>query len=481
MSRIVRNYLYNAAYQLLVLLVPVITAPYLSRTLGAANLGIYSFVNSSGSIVTSISLLGIYSYGNRQTAYVRDSKDELTRTFWELMCTRLILGTAGTAIYAVYILCNRNVSLYLILYYPFILAQFLDCSWVYVGLEDMRPPVMKNFATKLITVIGIFLFVRKKEDVWIYILLLAVTTLAANVSIYFQLPRYIGRCRVNPRNMLHHVKGSIHLFLPQLALILYLQIDKVMLKWLTGTTSPISYYDQAEKIIYIPLTLITVMSSVMMPRLANEFKKKNHKVMESLLLKAGKYTLFLALPMMTGIFLIARQFIPWYLGDGFLPSAYAMMILAPIILFTSLSEISGIQYFTATNQIHVLIKSNVSALTVNIAVNAALIPAYGYAGAAVATVLSSLVAVCIQYYHLTRQMNVRPLLKSGLNYLAASSVMAVMICFPTRRMEAAPFTTFLQVLTGVTVYGLILWTAKDEMLMELLSTAAKKIRKGKGD
>ena len=185
--------------------------------------------------------------------------------------------------------------------------------------------------------------------------------------------------------------------------------------------------------------------------------------------------------MMTGIFLIARQFIPWYLGDGFLPSAYAMMILAPIILFTSLSEISGIQYFTATNQIHVLIKSNVSALTVNIAVNAALIPAYGYAGAAVATVLSSLVAVCIQYYHLTRQMNVRPLLKSGLNYLAASSVMAVMICFPTRRMEAAPFTTFLQVLTGVTVYGLILWTAKDEMLMELLSTAAKKIRKGKGD
>lgn len=484
MSKIVRNYIYNAAYQILVLLVPIITAPYLSRTLGASNLGIYSFVNSSGSIITSLSLLGIYAYGNRQTAYVRDNRDELTRTFWELMFTRLILGVIGTTIYVVYILFNRNFSFYFLIYYPFILAQFIDCSWVYVGLEDMRPAVMKNFVSKVANVIGIFLFVRKKEDVWIYILLLAMTALLSNMSIYFQLPKYIDRRKGGHRelltNMLHHIKGSVFLFLPQAALLLYLQIDKIMIKWLTGTTSQVSFYDQAEKIIYIPLTLITVMSTVMMPRIANEFKKNNRQVIQALLTKAGKVTLFMAFPLMAGLFTVSRQFIPWYLGDEFISSAYAMMILAPIVVFNSLSGISGVQYFTATNQINALMKSNGSAVITNIIINLILIPKYGYLGAAVATVFSSLILVWIQYYILNRQMNIKTLLKPGFRYFTVSAVMVAAIYIPTRKMAAHPVTTLLQVMIGASVYFLILFCVKDDTIIECLTIVKSKFIRNNG-
>lgn len=475
MGKLKKNYIYNIMYQLLVILTPIITAPYLVRVLGASNLGIYSYVNSSGSIVTTISLLGIYAYGNRQIAYVRDNKDELTRTFWELEFVHLVLGLVGTGFYILYICFNKEYSFYFMIYFPYVFAQFIDCSWIYVGLEDMKTTVLKNFLTKLINVLGIFLFVKSADDVWVYIFMVAITTLIANISVYSQLPRYIGWPQANLRNTIMHIKGSINLFLPQVASLFYLQVDKVMLEWLTGTTEQVSFYDQAEKIITIPLTFITVMSTVMMPRIANEFKKNNRDTIENLLLKTGRFTLFMAFPMMVGLFCVSKHFIPWYLGSEYIPSAYAMMILSPIVVLNSLAGISGAQYFTATNQIGILMKAYISAAIMNMVVNAILIPRYGYAGAAVASVLSSLVSVCIQYWYLSKQINIRPLVKYAIRYSVFSFIMGWVIYIMTRNMESIPLTTVIQIGIGFVVYVVVCLVGMDSSLMEILSTFYRKI------
>ena len=105
-----------------------------------------------------------------------------------------------------------------------------------------------------------------------------------------------------------------------------------MIGWLTNGTSQISYYDQAEKIVIIPLTFITVLSTVMMPRIANEFKRGNQTVIGGLLEKAAGYSMFLALPMMFGLMGIAYKFIPWYLGRAFMATAKAVVILSPMVI-----------------------------------------------------------------------------------------------------------------------------------------------------
>lgn len=475
MGKIAKNYLYTAAYQILVLIAPIITAPYLARVLGAANLGIYSYVNSSGNIITTLTLLGIYAYGNRQTAYVRENRDDLTSTFWELELIRFFLGAIGTVIYFLYGLANTEYHLYFSIYYPYILAQFLDCSWVYVGLENMKPAVMKNFITKLVNIAGIFIFVKSENDLWIYIFLLAVTTLIANLSIYMQLPRYIDKPKIHTRMLPVHLKGSLALFLPQVASLFYLQVDKVMLEWLTGTTSQVSFYDQAEKIVTIPLSLITVISSVVMPRLANEHQKGNLHEIQSLLLRAGKYALCMAMPMMLGLFCISQQFIPWYLGEEFYSTSIAIMILTPIILLNSLSGISGKQFFTATNQTNILLKAYVTAAVMNILVNLLLIPRYGYVGAAIATVLSSLSSVIIQYHYLVRQVNVKKLLNYGFKYFAGAFIMGLCICLFSWRLEAKILTTLVQVLAGSAVYFLYLFLTKDSVLREIFCKLKIKI------
>lgn len=463
---------------MLVLLAPIVTAPYLSRVLGASNLGIYSYVNSSGNIITTLSLLGIYAYGNRQTAYVRDNKSELTKTFWELEITRVILGTIGTAIYALYGIFNPEHKWYFLIYYPYILAQFIDCSWVYVGLEDMKPAVIKNFITKVINIIGIFVFVKNRDDVWKYIFMLAITTLIANISVYSQLHYYIykpnGDSKPDIKKIGYHIKGSLFLFLPQVASLFYLQVDKVMLKWISGETSQVSFYDYAEKMINIPLSIITVLSTVMMPRIANEFKKNNTDVIRNLLIKAGRYALLMTFPLMIGMFCIAQQFIPWYLGDEFFPTAIAMMILSPIVLFNSLSGISGAQYFTATNQIKILMKAYISAAVINICINAVLIPQFGYIGAAVATLCSSLISVVVQFYYLNKQHDVKILWRFGFKYFIGGVLMGLIVYFVSKDMKARAITTIIQTLIGFCVYIGYLLLIKDNIFNEVLGRGIKR-------
>ena len=476
MGRIARNYLYNIAYQLLVIITPIITAPYLARVLGDQNLGIYSYVSSSGNVITTLSLLGIYAYGNRQAAYVRDSRETLTQTCWEIMLTRGVLGLIGTVLYGIYAWLNHAFTFYFLIYYPYILAQFLDCSWLFVGVEDMRPAVMKNFFARLVNVAGIFLLVRSREDVWIYLLLLALTLLTADLSVYFQLPKYVDRPREDRRNIPAHIRGSLHLFLPQVAALFYLQVDKVLLEWLTGSTSQVAYYDQAEKLINIPLTLITVTSTVMMPRLANEFRNGRKDQIQALLEKAGRFTLLMAFPLMFGLACIARQLIPWYLGDAFLSTATGMLLLSPIVLFNSLAGISGQQYFTATDQTEILLRAYGSAALLNVAADLLLIPSMGYAGAAIASVLSSLVSVLIQYSVLRRQVSLRALPGAGVRYGVGGLVMAGVLLLLYHAAPAAPLTTVAQILTGAAVYLVYLILLRDSLLREALTLLRRRGR-----
>lgn len=480
-NRLVKNYLYNFTYQLFVLAVPLVTAPYLARVLGAENLGIYTYIHSSTNIISTICLLGIYNYGNRQIAYLRNDPRQVNINFWELMITRLIMAVVGTSIFLIYS-ATSEYFLCFILYFPYFLTSFIDCSWLFVGMEDMKPTVVKNFFVKLLGVICVFSVVKQLEDLQKYIFLLAISTLLANLSVYVHIKKYVSKPQFSLKSIPNHVKGASWLFLPQVASLIYLQVDKVMLEWLTGETAQISFYDQAEKLVTIPLTVISVLSTVMMPRIATEFKNGEKKQIESLINKAGLFSMFMAMPMTFGIASLASKLIPWYLGDEFVPTIFAMILMSPLIVFNTLAGLSGTQYFTATDQIGILMKAYISAAVCNIIVNVLLIPHYGYVGAAVATLLSSMVSVVVQYYFFRKQINLKTLIRPSIKYLLYSSIMALIIFIITRKMDAIPTTTCLQIIIGIVVYvGLILVTKDPILKLVNIQCKVTKIRRTNND
>ncbi|EET58745.1 polysaccharide biosynthesis protein [Marvinbryantia formatexigens DSM 14469] len=392
------------------------------------------------------------------------------------MCLRFFLGIIGSIVYCVCALISDYAILFAF-YYAYYFGNVIDCTWFFVGVEDMKIPALKNTIAKLIATIGIFIAVKESDDLWKYILLLALSNLVGMIISYPQLKKYLYPLRPNFKSFPKHYVGALMLFLPSLVSTIYLQVDKVMIEWLTNDTAQISFYDQAEKIVLIPLTFITVLSNVMMPRIANEFSNNNKEKINELLTKACRASLFMAFPLMFGIAGISNCFIPWYLGDEFSATSTALMILAPIVLSNTLIGISGTQYFIATNQIKILLLSNSLAAVMNILVNALMIPKFGYIGAAVATLISNYTLVLVQYYVLSKQISIRKMFSNTLRYLIASMIMFVFVFGLNFICKPAPSVTVIQILLGAIVFFGIMFVIKDELTGEIVIQIKRRIKR----
>lgn len=468
MGKITRNYLYNLFFQMLVLILPLILSPYLVRVLGSDQLGIFSFVTSTANIVVTIGLLGTYNYGCRQIAYTRDSADDVNSTYKQILTIRILLGVVLTVVYGLVCCIEREYAWYFIIYYAWVLSMIIDPSWFFVGQEDMRATAVKNSAVRLISLVLIFLLVNDKDDLFMYLAIMGFSALICNIILFFQIKKYKVTYTISLDKAVFHLKGSLALFWPQVATLLYLQVDKIMLKYLTDDISQVSFYDYGEKIVTIPLTLITTLSTVMMPRIANEFANHNMDAMRKLLIKAGEFSMMLAMPMMFGIAICANKLIPWYLGDAYFPSILVIILVSPIIVTNSLSGISGNQYLVATNQTKALLKAYVSAAVLNMFINAILIPKYGCNGAAIATVVAATISVFIQYYHVHKQLHISVFFRFSMKYFVYSIPMGIGVYWIGTKSAATPITSILQVLIGAFIYFVVLLAMRDKNLLMVL-------------
>lgn len=467
MNKLAKNYIYNLLYQIFVIIVPLITMPYLARVLHSDNLGIYSYVTSCASIINTVGLIGLYNYGNRQVAYTRDNYFELNSTFSEIMSIRIVLCIFASIIYFVWAFISEY-TVYFIIYFPWLLTGFIDISWFFAGIENMGPMVLKNFLIKLLNVIFIFVFVKNENDLWKYFALISLISLLANLSMYIQLKGKIEKFNFSLINCKKHLLSALLLFLPQLASLFYLQVDKVMLKWFTGDASQVAFYDQAEKIVNIPFTVVTALSVVMMPRIANEFRNGRLSSIKEYVKKSANFSMMVSIPILFGLDAIADKFIPWYLGNEYLPVVNAIWIISPIIITNTLVNISGTQYLTAVNKTRDLTISNIFAAAVNIIINSILIPFCGFYGAAIATVFSSLCCVVIQLYIMNKDIGIFRIIIGMWRYCISALVMFIILNIVSIFISPTFCGTLIMVLLGIIVYFLLLFIFKDEFFTIIL-------------
>lgn len=463
MNKLVKNYIYNTLYQIFLIVVPLITAPFLTRTLSSNSLGIYDYVNSIVSIITTFGLLGLQSYGYRQIAYFRDNKLLANKEFSSIFQLRVLLLAIITIIYLP-VVCQLEYKNFFLIQYALIAAQFLDVSWVFIGFEDLGIVSFRNFIAKFITVVGIFIFIKDDSGLWIYFALFAFITLITTISIYPMMRKHVRFQKTNIKESFKHLVPTTKLFIPQIATLLYLQFDKIMLKQITESASQVAYYAYAEKIINIPLAVITALGTVMMPRLANLHSNNNKEVISQYLKKTIEFAMFLSIPMMAGLIAISKGFIPWYLGEEYLASAIAIVVLSPLCILNALTNILGAQYLTAINKTNVLTIAYYSAAIINIVLNAILIPHYGYIGAAIATVVCSLVSVIIQYIYVRKEIALTGILKQIAKNTLSAVVMFVATSLIAKIAPVTIWATALEIAVGCISYVAVSFVLKDEIL-----------------
>ena len=155
-----RNLILNTAYQILTMITPFITAPYVSRVLGVDGVGIYSYTGSIQYYFTMLAALGTASYGTREIARNRNNKAQRSKLFWEIELLTVFTTLASLCIWCLILVASTNYRIYLLACTFNIIAVLFDISWFYAGLEHFEHTVLQNSIFKILVIIAIFAFVK---------------------------------------------------------------------------------------------------------------------------------------------------------------------------------------------------------------------------------------------------------------------------------------------------------------------------------
>ncbi|WP_024862504.1 polysaccharide biosynthesis C-terminal domain-containing protein [Pediococcus acidilactici] len=471
--KVVKNYLYNAFYQIFVLLVPLVTTPYLSRVLGPQGVGINSYTNSIIQYFILAGSIGIGMYGNRQIAFVRDNKEELTKTFYEIFFLRIITIAIAYVFFIVFLLLTKEYRLYYIAQSISIIAAAFDISWFFMGVENFAVTIFRNLVIKILSLICIFAFVKSFGDLFIYIAILSLSLLFGNLTLFPSLKRYVGKVDWKKLNVLKHLAPSISLFIPQIAIQIYLVVNKTMLGSLDSVVAA-GYFDQSDKVVKLVLAIVTATGTVMLPHVANAYMRGDIAKTKQSLYNSFSFVTALSVPMMFGLMAVAKKFVPLFFSNKFRAIIPLMQMESIVILIIAWGSALGVQYLLPTNQNKSYTLSVVLGAIVNIVINVPLILFLGAFGSTIATVCSEMAVSGYQLFAIRQQISYKKLFHDFGKYMLAGFLMFVCVVFLDNKLSCSWISLGLEVVMGALIYLGMLLILKVDILGE-----AKKVLKEK--
>lgn len=471
-----RNFLYNTAYQVFTMITPFITAPYTARVLEADGVGLQSYISSVTSYFTIIAMLGTVTYGQREIARNRDDKRGQSRVFWEIAIVRLIALMIVMIPWACLIFTSEQYGVYYVASTITLVAVFFDISWFYAGIENFKMVVVRNFFVKIAAIVSLFLFVKDKNDVLIYIIVLGVSTLVGNMSMWVDLHKYIAWTKITKKGIAYHFKETLVYFIPTIAISVYTVLDKAMLGCLTQETYENGYYEQASKLVNMAKAIVLSLNTVMFTRMSYLFKVDKEDEIKDKLHKSIDVIIGMSLPMVFGLMAISKTFVPWFLGAGYDKVVTLIYLYMPLVLVIGLSNCLEQQYLTPAGFIRKSNKVIILGAIVNFFLNLILIPQYGAYGATIASVIAEVLILVLFIKMSTNQLNFLNIFKILVRRFFIVVIMYVVV-YSLNGVVNSPFLNLvIQVLVGIGVYVLLLCITKDSMLEMVKNIVFNKMR-----
>ena len=449
-----KNAMYNVAYRLFSVLLPLVTAPYLSRTVGREGVGLYSLAWSISYIFCLIGMLGLNDYGVRAIARVRDDRNRLDETFSAIWQMQLLVAGLVLIAWLGYVFLaagkEKNISLHLTMMSVSCLVSF---DWCLMGLDIFRPIALRNTFVKCAAAVCVFLFVKKPEDLWIYAFVWSLSTLLGNLSCVTTLRGKVRYRRVPLQESLKHLKPCAILFISVMAVNIYRTMDKVMVSHLAGLVQN-GLYENAEKIIYCLSGFISAIGTVMMPKISHMQEKGETEAIRVHIDQSMEMILCMVSAMAFGVAAAADRFAPLFYGKEFAESGTLMAPLAFTLIMIGFANVIRTQWVLPQGRDEIFVKSVCAGAVVNLIVNALLIPRMQAMGAVIGTLLAELTVPLTQWVILRTELPYGRFLKYTGIYGVIGFLMLLAVKAAGRIIPLEGWAgLFFQVLTGILVYG----------------------------
>lgn len=460
------NYIYNMLYQVLTFLTPIITAPLLARTLGSTNLGIYDYTYTIVNWFTIVGMLGISTYGNREIAKASATNDRniVSKKFSEIFTLQMVSVLISFTIFALLILLtNFQYKTIFIIQGLLIFSSAFEISWFYAGMQDFKKVSIRNMILKLITVVGIILLIHDDSDLILYTSFLAILSVFNSLILFYKISDYVDYKKPTIKEFCSHIKGSIALFIPQIATTIYSVFGRTLIGMLYTDINEVAFYNYAYRFDTMVLYIVTTIGTVMLPKVVQIRSEGNDEEAKRITNKTLKVAFLLSLPLAIGFATVSPYFIPWFLTESFSRVSTIICFLAPTIVFISITNVLGTQYLIPFEKTSKYTISVVSGCFISLLFNFLLIKPLGGVGAAITTTITEFAVFVIQYCFVRKSFNFDGILKKFFKYLFTASVMGVVIVLIGIAFGVGLITNILQVIVGVLLYAIILYITKDDI------------------
>ena len=472
------NAIFYVTRRLLVLLFPLITFPYASRVLLPEGIGRVAFARSFIDYFITIATLGISTYGIRETAKARDSREELTKVSKEILAINMVSSIISYLLLYIAIFCIPKLSEYralLIVISSKILFTALGLDWLYGGMEEYKYITVRSFIFQVISVILLFTFVHQPSDYLKYASIAVIANVGSHVCNWVHSKKYIDIFSYCGKlDLKKHLRPILTLFAMAEVAKIYVALDVTMLGFMCSNWE-VGIYTAATKINHVIIHLVVAIGYVVIPRLAYYLKHADKNKFQELVYKNFDIFFLISIPSAIGLCIVGEAAVIAFSGEKFMASIPIMRLMNPIIVITGIGSVVGTQTFVPMGKEKLVLYALIIGAVSNIVLNFALIPRYQVWGASVASLVSQSVLSGVELYWCRHIVDLRKVGRFFIIYLGNSLIMAVGAFLCVRFIPGLWAGTIAAVCVGGAIYGLLLILEKNHFMMDFIKMIRAKI------
>lgn len=466
-----KNFIYRTLYEVLVVLTPFITTPYIARVLGSTGVGISSYTHSVMAYFTMFAALGTPQYGVREIARHRDNAEETSKLFWEIEL--LTVFTSGICLLGWVVLCfaYREYTPYLFALTPLLLGTMVNINWYFTGHEKVLYTVIRNAACKVAGIIILFTCIKTKEHLFLYILLNSIVTLLGNLSMWTYLPNMLVKVNFHSLTFRRHFRETLVYFVPTVAISIYHVLDKTLLGLIVHNYSTSGFYDQAHRLYSIINSMVfTSLNAVMEARVSYLFAQNKTAEIKRRIRKAIDFTMLAGFGCVFGVVGITKVFVPIFWGPGWDPIIPLIYLMAPLTMIISVSYCLGSLYYNPSGNRAQSARYLIIGACINLVLNLLMIPRWKAAGAIIATIIAESAITTMYTKNCKGYLTVQTLLEcSWCRLLAGAAMSALVMAIGHAAISSEILKLAIQIIAGTVFYVTILYLAGDALLKELIA------------
>lgn len=395
------NAILNTFKTLMGIIFPLITFPYISRIFQVETLGVYDFSSSLVSYFQQIAALGIATYAIREGSQCRDDKEKIN-TFINEIFTINVWSTIVAYVSLIIVLVIFRTSLNAYIYTIAILSTqilftTIGVNWIYNIYEDFLAITCRTLLVQLLSLIGIFAFVKEPDDVNNYAAIVAFASSGVNLFNYFHIRKKFCRFRfVFDFNLKKHLKPILIIFSTSVAIMIYVSSDTIMLGVLTDDYE-VGLYSTAVKIYTIVKNILAAVLMVLIPRFSILLNNSDKTEANALFSKVFNMLSMLVLPVTIGLFMVSKNVIYVISGTNYLPATTSLKLLSVAVTFSLYAFMFTQCILIPLKMESIVFKATLLSAIVNITLNFIMIPLWGGEAAALTTVFAELIIFIITF------------------------------------------------------------------------------------